>query len=392
VANPIKPINKEVEVLIVTRTVAHYRLPVLQELYNQYGWITIVAKNFPNQTQNLQMATDYPFIQAEEFWFPRPKNPWLCHIPLKKLRQKYNPKLFIIEGGSLMSSTWIAPLCQRIKKIIPHKKSPKVALWMIVAPITFGTSSWRRYVAKVLKRWIVNGLNAVIVYSEKDAHYLKPLSNTPTFITRNTLDMRPMQARQTSIKPYIKHHAPVCIATGRLTSFKRFDLMIEAFLGFLEHQPDAHLYIIGDGPILATLKAQAGAALNKNIFFTGAIYDEDTLASYYNSAHISIIGGTAGLSVNHALAYGVPVMAFKEEVGTFMQAPEVASVIDDVTGWQVAPYKPEAMTAQLAHVFANGQNPKQKLAKSLSNYVNNNLQLEHMVECFSQVRAHFFNQ
>lgn len=108
---------------------------------------------------------------------------------------------------------------------------------------------------------------------------------------------------------------------GRLVKWKRVDLLIEAFARTLGQYPDAELVIVGDGPELDNLKAQAaslGLPLRSKeenatdgrgcVRFIGAVYDPKELGAYMNEATVYVLAGMGGLSINDAMTYALPVV------------------------------------------------------------------------------------
>ena len=91
------------------------------------------------------------------------------------------------------------------------------------------------------------------------------------------------------------------LAVGRLTSQKRFDVVLEAFESL-----DATLVVAGDGPTRHRLEAAAPP----NVSFIG-FADDQPLRELYRSAHGLICPSleTFGLVMAEALACGTPVIA-----------------------------------------------------------------------------------
>jgi glycosyltransferase involved in cell wall biosynthesis len=91
------------------------------------------------------------------------------------------------------------------------------------------------------------------------------------------------------------------LAVGRLTSQKRFDLVVSAFARL-----DASLVVAGAGPALNRLRALAPP----NVSFVG-FADDETLRELYRSARglISPSLETFGLAMAEALACGTPVVS-----------------------------------------------------------------------------------
>jgi len=107
------------------------------------------------------------------------------------------------------------------------------------------------------------------------------------------------------------------LVVARLVSFKRVDMVIEAFRGLEEE-----LVIAGDGPALAQLRRVAPA----NVSFVGPC-DDDALLGHYRSSRALICPSveTFGIAMVEAQACGTPVIGARAG-----GAPE--AVRDGVTG------------------------------------------------------------
>src|SRR3989344_1732191 len=103
----------------------------------------------------------------------------------------------------------------------------------------------------------------------------------------------------------------VMVSIGRLVSWKGFETLIEMFPEIVKRNPNAKLYIIGDGPEKGNLqKAINMAGLPKNVFLKGPLSHEETLA-YLVAADIMVLNtGYEGLShvILEAMSVGVPII------------------------------------------------------------------------------------
>jgi glycosyltransferase involved in cell wall biosynthesis len=117
---------------------------------------------------------------------------------------------------------------------------------------------------------------------------------------------------------------------GRLVSYKRADLVVDAFAG-LPHR----LAIVGDGHLRAELEARA----TPNIRFLGTV-DPDRLRSLYRSARAVVYPAEEdfGIAMAEAQACGTPVIALA-------RGGAVDIVEPGTTGWLIGEPSVEALRA-----------------------------------------------
>ncbi|MGZ9035397.1 MAG: glycosyltransferase, partial [Rhodospirillales bacterium] len=87
------------------------------------------------------------------------------------------------------------------------------------------------------------------------------------------------------------------------------------------------------------------------------------------------------------LAYGVPVIAFARTPEGPFHHPEIAYVVDGVTGRRVPTYSDEAMITALREFLTQHPDPKAAFANSIRSYVEANLTLDGMIREFGKVDA-----
>ncbi len=103
--------------------------------------------------------------------------------------------------------------------------------------------------------------------------------------------------------------APLFVAVSRHHPEKRLPMMMRAFAKFSAARPAA-LYLIGDGPMWRSVKAQAKRI--PGVAVAGPVTDRAVVAAKLASADFFVHGGAAetfGLVVAEALASGVPIVA-----------------------------------------------------------------------------------
>jgi len=137
--------------------------------------------------------------------------------------------------------------------------------------------------------------------------------------------------------------SPVVLYAGRLRSRKAVAVLLEAFAGLRQNQPDALLILVGEGEQRAALEAQAEAlGIAGATRFVGA-QPRSAMASWYAAADLfclpSLYEGFP-LAILEAMAAGLPVVAT-----AVAGVPE--AVVDGVTGRLVPPGDVASLAAAL---------------------------------------------
>lgn len=132
------------------------------------------------------------------------------------------------------------------------------------------------------------------------------------FVTYNTGDSEALLQEKQLLRqepPILPENSRRIIHIGRLVKWKRVDLLMEAFANVLKEFPDAELVVVGDGPEREPLGRQAMAlGITERVLFTGGVYAPKTVGAYMSASSIYVLAGMGGLSINDAMAYGLPVI------------------------------------------------------------------------------------
>jgi glycosyltransferase involved in cell wall biosynthesis len=125
------------------------------------------------------------------------------------------------------------------------------------------------------------------------------------FVTANSPDTDALLATANQLKnvqanPYRLLHI------GRLVKWKQVNVLIEAAISLHAKYPQTELSIVGDGPELEALKAQAAGY--DFIQFHGGIYDPTVLGKITCESGIYVLAGMGGLSINEAMCFSKPVV------------------------------------------------------------------------------------
>lgn len=123
----------------------------------------------------------------------------------------------------------------------------------------------------------------------------------------------------------------VVIFSGRLQKNKKLDLLLEA-VGMLRlRNRVVHVIFVGEGDEKHFLIQQSERlGITSQVHFLGESYDERFIATAFMASDLSVIPSGAGLSVMHALGYGVPVVLHDRAEEHF---PEWEAVREGQTGF-----------------------------------------------------------
>ena len=132
------------------------------------------------------------------------------------------------------------------------------------------------------------------------------------------------------------------IYTGRLAPEKNLDFLLLAFAGVSQAIENAHLLIVGDGPIKEELQKLAiDLQITKSVHFIGLI-PYDKMPDYLAMCDIFVIASIAetfGLVIAEAMGTGLPIMG--------IHSPGVGDIVENgVTGFLSTKNLP-AFTAKL---------------------------------------------
>ncbi len=368
------------QTVVFQRVVAHYRLPIFERLYREFGWIVATSRSAPEYKKLVH--EDYDFIRRFDIQFPNPDNPFEAKVPIRQIIAETKATAVISEFGMRINSTFELPWIRRTRG------KPIVLFWSHGFNMERGLTTAKQKLAQAPRVVLSRLVDGHLCYSEEGREFLaRFMPRERLFVAPNTLDVDSLNIAARDVAPAPAPGRPHLIAVGRLTPDKEIPRLVRLFLGLKAQIPGAALTIIGDGPDAEKVRAAAGQELGTSIIMPGAEYDESKLAAYYHSADAAVFSGAVGLSVNHALAYGLPVIAFARTPEGPFHHPEIAYVIDGVTGRRVPTYSDEAMIGALREFLTQYPDPKAAFASSIRTYVQENLTLDGMIREFGKVDA-----
>ena len=123
----------------------------------------------------------------------------------------------------------------------------------------------------------------------------------------------------------------ILLFCSRLDPANRVDLLIKSLPALRERVPDVLACVIGAGSRELTRLKELAERLDvtPQVRFLGPIYDEAALAPWFMSSSLFCYPANAGLSVLHAMSYGLPVVTSDD---LSAQNPEVRVLREGVNG------------------------------------------------------------
>jgi glycosyltransferase involved in cell wall biosynthesis len=234
-------------------------------------------------------------------------------------------------------------------------------------------------------RWIVKKSSAFIVYSYEDAKRMKMFMGSESiFVAQNTLDVNYLfkirrkldnigrklikQSLNLRQKNYISF-------IGRLSPNKLVDELINVYVLAKNKIPDLGLIIIGDGEKRLSLEEFILNEKIEDIVFTGTLDDWRESGKYLYCSDVMVIPGAVGLSVNHSLSFGVPVITSEQNKDGPYHGPEIEYILDGMTGFKCKNGNHNEFVRALEQVFKN----KKYFYNQSIKFCEGNLLLENMV-------------
>jgi len=127
---------------------------------------------------------------------------------------------------------------------------------------------------------------------------------------------------------------------GRLTEKTELEILLHSLAD--PRLDDVKLNIIGDGQQRDSLEALARSlAINDRITWHGGSTDEQTIARIANNCQIFAYPGAVGLSLLHAMAYGLPAVVHNDRWG---HMPEIAAFYKAKSGLTFSRGDPQSLT------------------------------------------------
>lgn len=170
---------------------------------------------------------------------------------------------------------------------------------------------------------------------------------------------------------------PVVLFVSRLYRSNRCDLLLEAVRRLGASVPGLKVLVVGDGPDGPRLRelAQSLGVMDR-VVFAGAVFSEDQLAPYFVSADVFCYPANIGLSLIHALGYGLPIVTSSKVEA---QNPEIEAFRPGVNGLHYDDGDADSLAQTLQSVLTDGAH-RSRLAQGAADTVRGDFLVEKMVD------------
>lgn len=361
--------------IILQRVIPHYRIPFFEAVNKRYGW-RIVAAERPPSGSFLNLVNPAELDFADPFPMRFSEDGRNSAIDTRALIKRFAPPAILAEFSMRMRSSYTLPLARRSGRL------KRLAFW------TQGWSMERRFksLADQASQYgrlpLLAAADEVLTYTEEGASWVQRfLGTNKVSALGNAIDDTGVRAAAATAKP-ASSGQPSFLSVGRLTADKGFDRLIDLFGSMAQIWPGANLTLIGDGPERARLSTLAGDRLGRTILMPGAIYAEAELAPHFLGADLYLLTGAAGLSVNHALAYGLPIVAFPRGPHGPLHHPEIEYVRHGHTGWLAESCTDEAFTHAIHAALQHFEDRARR--EAILRYAETDISMAAMIQRFGK--------
>ena len=304
------------KLLIIQRTLEHYRLEVFENLARRQGIDLNIAYSF-SESIKMDLQKEKFQFSAWDFIYKRIKLPVSQEVFFyqnwKTILHDIKPDYLIMEANPrVLNLRFILDYCDKnnIKKIAWTKYSsvnkwPKSIFWK-----------------NMIHKW-----DKFICYGRDSKEGLLEIgiSSSDLFVAQNTVpipmnddELHALQVEGKKITADLyKNDMPLVVSLGTLVKKKKFDDVIKAAVALMSDGTDFSLVIVGDGPERRYLAKFAAKSLKEaelpsdRIKFIGRVPNGHD-AFWLSVADVSVMGGATGLALNVSMGSGTATLIADE--------------------------------------------------------------------------------
>jgi glycosyltransferase involved in cell wall biosynthesis len=211
---------------------------------------------------------------------------------------------------------------------------------------------------RVLAQYVLRRATCVRVVSHRIREKIAPWTRAPISVLPIYVAREEFASAHQKPKEYGGHKR--ILVVSRLAPEKQVHLVIEA----LSQVPEAHLYIVGDGPLRARLVAFAARlGLGERVHFLGW---QNAVVAYYQHADCFVLSSAFegyGMALFEAALAGCPIVS--TNVGIAAELPKKSVTIVAPSGYQLASAITESLTPERK---TDSQSAREEVSAHLKTY------------------------
>ncbi len=370
-----QPQPETIRVVVAQPALPKYRIPVFRELASRPGIGLTVTYGSDKHLENRQ-AEGFSAVPVRQRMIGRGRLHFFWDASAIRNADRRSADVLVLGWNTRSLSLPIAA-----------KKARKRGLGVVLWGHGFSKSEagWRRR----LRDKVGVLADSVMFYNRSAASRFREASGRTddVFVALNTLDTGPIRQAAAwwaehpdELEAFKNKHGiagPMVLFVSRLLEDNKIDMLFEAASKLGEEFPDLKVAVVGGGPDRERLEHRAKAlGVESCVLMPGPVYDERELAAWFLASSVFCYPVNIGLSILHAMAYGLPVVT-SDDIPS--HNPEIEALRDGENGLLYADGSVSDMAAKLRAVIADSD-LRSKLGREAERTALEEFTLERMVD------------
>lgn len=291
-----KTLKNKPRVLFIEPVLAHYRRDVFNDIFSSNSFETKILAG--NNYQGIKIFhIDNSIIQ--KFYTIRLLNHTFYYLKRSlSFVRSYKPDVIVCSGIDFHH-------IHTILIFLWAKFTKRKFVWW-----SHGGFGNQGKVGKCLRGYIYRHSDYIIAYSQQGYNNLQQLGVNDFKIKNigNSINYDDYGFNKKNFKEICGNKPFTLLFSGRLTPAKRIDVLLKALKELKDNSAiEFRCFIVGCGIIEELKKFSAKLNINDIVEFVGEKYG-DEVVPYFKCADIFVYPSGIGLSILHALSYGLPVI------------------------------------------------------------------------------------
>jgi glycosyltransferase involved in cell wall biosynthesis len=234
---------------------------------------------------------------------------------------------------------------------------------------------------------LANRADVLLFYNDRGARTYQSLGHDPSrlFVAYNSVDHSDIDAaraywadRPAELDALRPQRADL-LFVSRIEPARRVDVLLDALALLRDRNIHPTLALVGGGDLDPVRAQIARLHLADRVTLTGPIYDQQTLASYFLCAKLFCFPSFIGLSLQHAFAYALPVLAGNDPAS---HGPEFDALQDRINGRVFDHNSPTSLAAVIQELLTD-EAQRSSLATAARSTIDTTYNLTRMTQGMS---------